>query len=78
MSHVGWKTPGRTEVFAKSFLRQVEQPIIGAGRGRERRFSSMTMGKEEVVVTDAVKVVLSLKLVRVDSIVRTRLCALSK
>ena len=65
-------------MLAKSVLGQVEQSTIGSGRGQERRFSSMTMGKEEVVVTDAVEAVLSLNLVRVGSIVRTRMCALSK
>ena len=68
-------------MFPKSVLGQVEQPIIGAGwecGGGEEGLSFVMMGKEEVVWTDAVEAVSSSKLVRLDRIVRTRLCALGK
>ena len=48
---------------------------VGVGK---KVFSSVMIGKEAVVVTDAVKAVPSSKLVRVGRIVRTWLCALSK
>ena len=56
----------------------MSSPSLVLGGGGEDRFSSMMMGKEKVVVTDAVEAVSSSKLVRVDCTARIRLCALSK
>ena len=45
------------------------------GGNGEEGLSSMMMGKEEVVVTDAVEIFLLSELVRLNQSVRTRLCA---
>ena len=44
------------------------------GGNGEEGLSSMMMGKEEVVVTDAVEIVPSSELVRLNRSVRTQLC----
>ena len=56
----------------------MSNPLLMLGGGGEECLSSVMVGKEEVVVTDAVEAVSSSGLVRLDCSVRTRLCALSK
>ena len=78
MSRMGYQTFGTTKVFTRSVLGKLSGPSLVLFGDGERGCSSIMMGKEAVVVPDAVEVVSSSKLVRVVYTVRTRMCTLIK